>query len=97
LLEAAACGLPQVATAVGGVEEAVLHEKTGFVALPDDPDALAAAMRRLSGAPPAVRHEMGLAAREHALARFDLRLVTARWEELYRELLEAARRAAMEP
>ena len=30
LLEAAASGLPQVATAAGGVAEAVIHERTGY-------------------------------------------------------------------
>ncbi len=96
LLEAAACGLPQVATAVGGVEEAVLHERTGWLAPAGDPAALAAAMARLVNLPPAAREAMARAAREHA-ARFDLALAASRWEALYGELLQSARRRGMEP
>jgi hypothetical protein len=31
---------------------------------------------------------MGLAARAHAVARFDLKCVAAEWDRVYRELLE---------
>jgi glycosyltransferase involved in cell wall biosynthesis len=96
LLEAAASGLPQVATAVGGVGEAVIPE-SGYVVPPGDAAALAGAMRRLAALPPEERAAMGRAARQHAMARFDLAAVTSQWEELYRELLEAARLAAREP
>ena len=41
LLEASATGLPVVATAVGGVPEIVIDEKSGFLTPPEDPAALA--------------------------------------------------------
>ncbi len=97
LLEAAASGLPQVACGCGGVGEAVLDECTGYVTPPGDAAALAAAMERLAALPPETRAAMGLAAREHALARFHLPTVTSQWEALYRRLLDAARAAAREP
>lgn len=97
LLEAAASGLPQVATAAGGVPEAVLHERTGYVVPIGDATALAAAMQRLAALPPAARDTMARAAREHAVAQFDLAAVTSQWEDLYRRLLHAARIEAMEP
>ncbi len=97
LLEAAASGLPQVACGCGGVGEAVLDERTGYVVAPGDAAALATAMERLAGLPPEARAAMGQAAREHALARFDLAAVTSQWEDLYRRLTEAARAAAREP
>ncbi len=85
LLEAAASGLPCVATDVGGVREAVLDERTGFVVPPGDPAAFAAAMSRLAALSPEARREMGRAARQHAVARFDVNTVAAQWEELYRQ------------
>ncbi len=97
LLEAAASGLPQVAVDVGGVAEALVDGRTGYVVPPADPNALAAAMTRLAALPVLERAEMGLNAREHVLANFDLRGVAARWEQLYEDLLRAERRSSREP
>jgi glycosyltransferase involved in cell wall biosynthesis len=49
-LEAMACGVPQVVTAVGGTREAVVPE-TGIVVAPDDPRALAEAIGELLSDP----------------------------------------------
>jgi phosphatidylinositol alpha-1,6-mannosyltransferase len=46
-LEAAAAGLPSVASRIGGVPEAVLHEKSGILVEPGDIDALAAALIKM--------------------------------------------------
>ncbi len=96
LLEAAASGLPQVATDAGGIPEAVVHERTGYVVPSGDSGALAAAMQRMSALSREDLAAMGCAAREHVTAHFELSAVTSRWEELYRELTDAARWAAME-
>ena len=93
LLEAAASGLPCVTTDVGGARDAVVDGQTGFVTPRGNPEALADAMARLLELPGAARREMGQAARELALARFDMGLVTSQWEHLYGEL-EAPIRAA---
>lgn len=97
LIEAAATGLPCVATDVGGVREAVLDGQTGFVVRIQDPIALAAAMRRLAELAPEARVRMAESARAHALAQFDMRTVVAQWEQLYLDRLEAARLCGMEP
>jgi glycosyltransferase involved in cell wall biosynthesis len=87
LLEAAASGLPCVATAVGGVGEAVLAERTGYLVPPGDAAALGVAMARMSMLPAAERAAMSHEARHYACARFDLPAVVNQWEHLYRVLL----------
>jgi glycosyltransferase involved in cell wall biosynthesis len=67
LMEAAASGVPVVATAVGGVPELVQDGVSGILVPPRDPEALAGALRRLLERPE-LRHKMGLAARRHAVA-----------------------------
>jgi glycosyltransferase involved in cell wall biosynthesis len=86
LLEAAASGLPCVATAVGGVAEAVVDGRTGYLVPPGDVDALSSAMTRLAALPQAERAVLSRAAREYAVERFDLRVVVAQWERLYNSL-----------
>jgi glycosyltransferase involved in cell wall biosynthesis len=46
-LEAMSHALPVIATAVGGIPEAVLHRQTGLLVAPQAPDELAAALRTL--------------------------------------------------
>ncbi len=50
-LEAAACGTPVVASAVGGLTTLVDHGHTGFLVDAPDPAAYAAAVRRVSAEP----------------------------------------------
>jgi glycosyltransferase involved in cell wall biosynthesis len=97
LIEAAACGVPIVSTNAGGAPEVVIDACTGYLAPPSDPEALAEAMGRLMNLPPDVRLQMGRHAREHALERFDWNVVTARWEDLYAELLARARARDLDP
>ncbi len=52
-LEAMACGVPVVATSVGGLAETVVDGVTGLLVPPRDPDAIAAALRRLADDPEA--------------------------------------------
>jgi glycosyltransferase involved in cell wall biosynthesis len=65
LLEAAAQGVPAVAGALGGVPEVVSDGVTGLLVPPDDPVALAAALRRLLEDEP-LRMRLGAAARQAA-------------------------------
>ncbi len=87
LLEAAASGLPCVATAVGGVEDIVLDGRTGFVVPPGDAATFAKAMSRIANMSPEERGRMGQAARDHVVASFDIEAVVLRWERLYTQLL----------
>lgn len=70
-LEAAACGVPQVAGRSGGSWEAVAHDESGVVVDPTDVDEVAAALGALLD-DPARRAEMGRASRERVVTQFDL-------------------------
>ncbi|MEO8592718.1 MAG: glycosyltransferase [Candidatus Solibacter sp.] len=87
LLEAAASGLPAVATAAGGARECIAEGETGFVVPCSDGAALRAGMERLSSLPAAERVRMGEAARRRAHAKFGVETVIIEWERTYRELL----------
>jgi glycosyltransferase involved in cell wall biosynthesis len=63
--EAAAVGLPIVATAVGGVPAALARGERGVLVPPNDPDAIVSAISRL-GSDPAGRSHMARAAWEWA-------------------------------
>ena len=71
LMEAAACGVPVVAPAVGGIPELVAHGVTGLVTAVDDAAAIAAGLRRVL-TDPVLRAAMSTAARARAEARFSL-------------------------
>lgn len=63
-LEAAACGTPTVATAVGGLRTLVVHGRTGYL-VPRTAEAFAAAAARIVG-DPVLGGELGAAAARHA-------------------------------
>ena len=88
LLEAGACGLPVVATDVGGNSEVVLNGKTGFIVPPRNPEALAQAMEKMMALPKEKRLEMGEAGRAYIEANYSLEHVVDQWEGLYMELLQ---------
>lgn len=62
LLEAMACGLPVVATRVGGVPEIVRHGENGFLVQPGDVDAIARYISTLAESR-ALRQKVGIAGR----------------------------------
>ncbi|MCS7058376.1 MAG: glycosyltransferase [Meiothermus sp.] len=94
LLEAAAVGLPIVATDVGGNREVVEQGKNGLLVPPKDSQGLAMAMRALMERPAAERTQMGQAGRALVLQRYDLERIVQRWDALYQELL---RRKTLKP
>ncbi|TGO05394.1 glycosyltransferase [Serinibacter arcticus] len=72
VLEAMALGTPCVTTAVTGLGEAVVHERTGLVVAERDAAGLAAALDRLR-ADPALARSLARAARRLVEERFDAR------------------------
>lgn len=74
--EAMAHGRPVVASAVGGLLDAVAHEQTGLLVPPGDAGALRAAVERLL-ADATLRARLGAAARERASEEFSWEKTTA--------------------
>lgn len=71
LMEAQWLGIPVVATAVGGVPEVVVDQKTGFVCDRDDLDGIVSSITTLLGNPE-LRARMGLAGHAHIEKNFSV-------------------------
>ena len=68
--EAMACGLPLVASRVGGLPEVVQPDETGLLVAPDNADELAGAMARLAEEPDTAA-AMGASGRKRVEREFD--------------------------
>lgn len=86
VLEAMACGLPVVATDVGGNSEAVRDGETGFLVPSGDHHALAKHLKRLL-LDPHLASRMGCAGRQRAEDCFDSRVTARKYAELYRSVI----------
>jgi len=93
--EAMAHGRPVVASAVGGLLDAVEHERTGLLVPPGDVAALRAAIERLL-ADPALRARLGAAARERAGEQFSWAAATAATLAAYDSVLSPGQRPTRE-
>ncbi|MDF1800640.1 MAG: glycosyltransferase family 4 protein [Planctomycetota bacterium] len=81
-VEAAAAGIPCLATRIGGLQETVLDGRTGVLLEPGDVGALATSLGRLADEP-AWRSELGQAARRRAFDTYDWPRITDRFESLF--------------
>jgi len=82
-----ACGLPAVASRIGGIVDAVDEGRTGMLVAPGDANGLAGALAHLSAKQPA-RIAMGAAARAMAVERFSMGAMARRTVELYQACLQ---------
>ncbi len=87
-LEAAACGIPVVAAAVGGLRSIVEHGRTGFLVEGGDPAYFAAYVDELLGSP-TLAAELGRAAAERGRT-FTWSTTAARLRRLYADLATRA-------
>lgn len=85
ILEAMACGLPVIATRVGGNADLVEPADAGQIVAPGDVVALADAIEAWS-ADPLRRRASGAAARADVERRFSLDAMVARYEAVYRKV-----------
>ncbi|MER6826912.1 glycosyltransferase [Streptosporangium sp. NPDC000563] len=87
-LEAMACGVPVVASAVGGHLDTVVPEVTGLLVPPREPYALGGALRRLLAAP-SVLAAYGAAAVARARSHYDWNRIAAQTSAVYAEVLSS--------
>jgi D-inositol-3-phosphate glycosyltransferase len=93
-LEAMACGVPVLASAVGGMLDTVEDGVTGVHVPPDDPAALAAAARRLL-ADDRLRAAMGRAGVRRVARDYGWERVASDTDAVYRRLVPAGAAAAV--
>ncbi|MCA1599851.1 MAG: glycosyltransferase, partial [Chloroflexi bacterium] len=94
-LEAMACGVPVIGSAVGGITYTIADGETGLLVPPRDPERLAGALYDLLAAPDA-RRRMGAAAHARAERLFTWPVVAQRTAALYEELSAVSRQPAAE-
>ena len=93
--EAAATGLPMVATDIG--DAARVAGPGGRIVPPKDPPALAAALAEVLSLDPAARRTLGAAARRHVTEHFELDVISRRFAALHDLFMDPNNREAPPP
>lgn len=87
-LEAMAAGRPVVASRVGGIPTAIAHGESGLLVPPEDPIALARAIRAVLTTP-GLGARLGEAARREHAARFTIDHMAVEWQRSWERALSA--------
>jgi nucleoside-diphosphate-sugar epimerase/glycosyltransferase involved in cell wall biosynthesis len=95
-LEAMACGVPVVASAVGGLQDTVANGVTGVLVPPQDPDRLAEAVRPLLDSAD-LRHRFGQAGLDRARSRYSWTQVASETDAVYSEVVAPHRQDTRPP
>ncbi len=90
VIEAGACGIPVVATRMGGLVDIIEHEKDGLLVPPDDPRILAEAVLRLLKEPELAK-QLSLSLRAKVEKEFGLELMFEKTLKVYQEALSQKR------
>lgn len=86
-IEAFAAGTPVIAAPVGGLPEVVEHEKSGLLANPGDPVALADAVYRIH-ANRSFASDLSTYSRQRYQATFTTEAMVKRWEDAYAMIVD---------
>jgi glycosyltransferase involved in cell wall biosynthesis len=86
ILEAMACGLPIIATNVGGIPDVVVHGKNGLLIPPGDSNAIAAAIIRLK-TDSQLRERMGTLNRKCVEKFYSWDRISEKFIELYQQVV----------
>ena len=89
-IEAGACGVPVVATRIGGLVDIIENEKDGLLVPPDDPRILADAVTRILKEPKFAQ-DLAASLRTKVEKEFNLDLMFHRTLEVYKEALNRKR------
>jgi sugar transferase (PEP-CTERM/EpsH1 system associated) len=86
LLEAMACGIPSIATKVGGTPEVLVDGETGFLVTPGNCEDLISKIR-IYADEPELRRRHGDSARSRILKHFGLDIMVSGYVEVYDKLM----------
>jgi glycosyltransferase involved in cell wall biosynthesis len=84
ILESLSCGTPVVAFNVGGIKDAIIDGKTGFMAKPEDYVSLSECIIKALN-----KGSMGEQCRKFVEDNFDLHIQGNRYRELYKDILKS--------
>ena len=86
LIEAAAVGLPVIASRIYGITDAVIDHETGLLHEPHDINAIQSLIERIAE-DEALRTKLGQQARARAIRDFSSELITQAWVDFYQDKL----------
>ena len=89
LAEASLCKLAVIAPDVGGISSVIAHGSTGLLVTPESSAAITEAVLTLAQNPEQ-RHQMGTSGRQRVLEHFTIKKNVERFEQLYRQQLQAS-------
>ena len=86
VMQAQACGIPVISTAVGSIGEIVAHNATGLLVAPQDSDSLRTAIARLKG-DAELRARLGAAALDQAKACYSAAKMIDRMQDVFLDVM----------